>query len=185
MAVASWDQELLAAGGEIDRLRAAYLETFRPDFEATSRELLGFCGTCHYRSGWPREMTLAEALEASWDRDRRYGQTHVGPHRAELTLEVDEVVARNRLSRGQQKLLGISLVLAQSEFVARQLDRDVVLLVDEPAAELDGERLEKLMEALSATRAQLFISALEREALPLRSGARVFHVERGEVTILL
>lgn len=128
---------------------------------------------------------MAAALEETWARDAAYSQTHVGPHRAELALEVDDQPARHRLSRGQQKLLGISLVLAQSQFVARNLDQDVTLLVDEPAAELDNERLLALMNVLNNARAQLFISALDREALPLERLARVFHVEHGELTTLV
>lgn len=183
--VAVWEAEIVAAGDTIDSLRREYLESFELDFETMSAELLGFAAKCSYRPGWPQELDLAGALEASWERDNRYGQTHVGPHRAELVLDVEDVAARNRLSRGQQKLLGISLILAQSEFVAGQLDRDVTLLVDEPAAELDGERLAKLVGVLKSARAQLFITALEREALPMDDPVRVFHVEHGKLTTLV
>lgn len=183
--VAAWENELISAGCSIDSLRREYLESFEPDFEKTSLELLGLSGKCRYRPGWQQDQGFAAALDASWERDSRYGQTHVGPHRAELVLEVDEIAARNRLSRGQQKLLGISLVLAQSQFVASCVGCDVTLLVDEPAAELDGDRLGKLIRVLKTMRAQLFISALDREALPTVSPARMFHVEHGELTILL
>ncbi|MFQ5634573.1 MAG: DNA replication/repair protein RecF [Gammaproteobacteria bacterium] len=183
--VAAWNTELIASGIEIDGLRRTYLEGLIPHLEDLSTTLLGLPASCRYKRGWSAEIDYAEALEASWQRDADHGQTHVGPHRAELALEVDEVAARNRLSRGQQKLLGISLLLAQTQFVAERLDRDVTLLVDEPAAELDNERLERLMSVLASSRAQLFISALDREALPLDAPARVFHVERGQLTTLL
>jgi len=182
---AAWENELISSGCSIDSLRRDYLESFEPDFEKTSLELLGLAGKCRYRPGWQQDQDFAEALETSWERDSRNGVTHVGPHRAELVLEVDEIAARNRLSRGQQKLLGISLVVAQSQFVADRVDCDVTLLVDEPAAELDGERLHKLIGVLQTMRAQLFISALDREALPIGSRASMFHVEHGELTTLL
>ncbi|MFW2403449.1 MAG: DNA replication/repair protein RecF [Gammaproteobacteria bacterium] len=184
-AVRVWDQELISAGEKIDRMRREYLDSLADEFGSMSLELLGLPAVGKYRSGWAQGIDFAAALDDSWERDSSHTQTHVGPHRAELALEVDDQPARHRLSRGQQKLLGISLVLAQSQFVARCLDQDVTLLVDEPAAELDSERLEALMSVLSNARAQLFISALDREALPLQMPARVFHVERGELTTLV
>ena len=184
-AVAAWESELVETGMQIDSLRRAYLDSFRPAFAETAHALLGLPAKIEYRSGWPHDRTLFDAIRESWDRDTAHGRTHVGPHRAELSLVVDDAAARHRLSRGQQKLLGISMVLAQSQFVADQLDRTVALLVDEPAAELDSGRLGKLLAVLQHTRTQLFVTALDREALPIESASRSFHVERGEVTTLV
>jgi DNA replication and repair protein RecF len=184
-AIEPWDRELIASGLEIDAYRREYLDRLGPELQRLSLGLLDVAAEQRYRSGWPADQDFGSALDASRDRDRSQAQTHVGPHRAELVLEFDGVAARNRLSRGQQKLLSISMILAQSQFVAEQLDRRVVLLVDEPAAELDAERLEKLMGMLQSLRAQLFISALDREALPTDLDASVFHVERGSVSTLL
>lgn len=184
-AVRVWDSELVSAGEQIDEFRREYLEKLAAEFGAMSEELLGISAIGKYRCGWSAETGFAQALAASWDRDSANRQTHVGPHRAELALEVGGQPARHRLSRGQQKLLGISLVLAQSQYVARSRGRDVVLLIDEPAAELDSERLRSLMNVLIRCRAQLFITALDREALPLDGPAGVFHVERGELATLV
>lgn len=184
-AVQAWDQELVAMGEEIDRLRRIYLEMLRPTFALTSERLLGEMAQYRYRRGWPQEQDLAKALSESWERDRAYGRTHVGPHLAELIVEVREAAARNRLSRGQQKLLGISMVLAQARLVADAVDSDVTLLVDEPSAELDESRLRALLELLEDSPAQLFMTALESDALPVETEARVFHVERGELVSLV
>jgi DNA replication and repair protein RecF len=184
-AIEPWDRELISSGLDVDRHRRQYLEQLGPELQRLSLGLLDVAAEQRYRSGWPADQDFASALDASRDRDRGQAQTHVGPHRAELVLEVEGVAARHRLSRGQQKLLAISMILAQSQFVAEHLDETVVLLVDEPAAELDAERLSKLVTMLGTLRAQLFISALDREALPIGSDANVFHVERGSVSTLL
>ena len=44
----------------------------------------------------------------------------MGPHRADLTLQVQDRRAKHRVSRGQQKMLGATLVIAQTRFVAEQ-----------------------------------------------------------------
>jgi len=184
-AVQAWDGELIAAATEIDELRKDYLERLEPHLEEVSQHLLGLIARGRYRSGWARDQQFAEALESSWERDASLGRTHAGPHRAELVLEVDGTPARNRLSRGQQKLLGISLVLAQTRLVAESLGSDVTLLVDEPAAELDASRLEALIEILKDAPAQLFITAIGQHVLPFDLPARVFHVERGRLSTLV
>jgi DNA replication and repair protein RecF len=180
-----WDRELVESGLRVDELRRVYLGGFEPVFSRISEQLLGEQAICRYFTGWPMEETFSAALNDSWDRDRKHGVTHVGPHRAELRLEVDERPARHRLSRGQQKLLGTALVLAQCEFVASSLGRTVALLVDEPAAELDSGNLEQLIEALVKPGVQLFLTALKSDALPLNSKPTLFHVKHGELSTLL
>jgi len=184
-AVTAWDSELIEFGLEIDVARQEYVDDYLPLLSSISAYLLQKDANCCYLHGWTEGETFHEALSASWDRDIKYSATQVGPHRAELLIQVDGQAARNRLSRGQQKLLSIALVLAQSIFVARTLDRKVTLLVDEPAAELDIDHLRRLIDILGCAELQLFISTLDLDALPLTEPARVFHVERGVLSTLV
>jgi DNA replication and repair protein RecF len=183
--IQAWDSKLIAEGQQVDAERQEYLAHFEPVFARISADLLDTSANCRYLSGWPSGDTLASALSGSIERDRQFGQTHVGPHRAELAFSVDGEPARHRLSRGQQKLLGISLILAQSEYVATETEKSVALLVDEPAAELDGPHLERLLLALEKPGIQLFMTALREDALPLTNNARLFHVKHGDVTTLV
>jgi recombinational DNA repair ATPase RecF len=56
-----------------------------------------------------------------------------------------------------------------------------VLLVDDPAAELDVGSLRRLLELLERVPAQLVLTALSPEQLPPTPGYPVFHVEHGGV----
>jgi len=184
-AVDVWDKELVQAGISVDTYRREFLEEFKPVFSRICTDLLGVAGNWRFLSGWSDGESLAESLSKSRELDRKHGSTHVGPHRAELVLEIDGQAARHRLSRGQQKLLGTSLILAQSEFVAASMEKTVALLVDEPAAELDRRHLERLMTVLEKPGIQLFLTALEQSALPIRADPRVFHVKHGSVSSLV
>jgi len=184
-AIDVWSAELLDAGLKVDELRRSYLAGFEVVFGRISEQLLGLAAICRYLPGWSQEESFAGALDDSWDRDSKHGLTHVGPHRAELALEVGGRAARHRLSRGQQKLLGTALVLAQCEFVASSQQRTVALLVDEPAAELDSGHLVQLIDVLVKPGVQLFMTALEADALPLKSQPTLFHVKHGELSTLL
>ena len=94
-----------------------------------------------YRPGWAREMSLAEALQQSWSHDQESGATQVGPHRAELCIRLDDVSVKDRISRGQQKLLAAALLMAQVRMFPPDSPVQPSLLLDDPAAELDNERL--------------------------------------------
>jgi len=184
-AVSAWDPELVEFGEQVHRERLAYFEQLAAEFKQTADKLLGSVVNCRYLSGWGEDRSLTEALAGSADRDRALGATQVGPHRAELKIDVESLAARHRVSRGQQKLMGAALVIAQSRLVASTIGERVVLLVDEPRAELDQARLGLLMTALQQAPVQLFLTTLEPDGLPLTGGGRVFHVEHGEAGSLL
>jgi recombinational DNA repair ATPase RecF len=61
------------------------------------------------------------------------------------------------------------------------------LLVDDPAAELDSDNLQKLLDELLDLPAQLFVTALDPANPVLRRlpQQRRFHVEHGSVTALV
>ena len=183
--VALWNDALIKHGEEVDRLRTAFIDEFNTIFAAISLENLSFSAICSYKRGWPEKTLLSDALTASIHRDRVFGSTQVGPHRADLNLQVQDRRARHRVSRGQQKMLAAALVIAQTRFVAAQTQAELVLLVDDPAAELDRDNRERLFQMLHDIPAQMFVTALEAEDLPWSAQGRMFHVEHGKVSSLL
>ena len=137
--------------------------------------------------GWSSDRSLAESLERSWPRDVERGLTHVGPQRADLPRTYPGSPARERVSRGQQKLVASSMLLGQLRCDADLGSSTAVLLVDDPAAELDGASLERLLDEVLDLRLQLFVTALDASnpaLLRLQSPAR-FHVEHGVLTRLV
>ncbi len=184
-AVAAWDQDLVSAALSVDSCRREYLETLTPYLAANIEGFLDLPADFGFRRGWPDGVDLAEALDQGYARDHALGSTQQGPHRAELVIRVDGHPARHRLSRGQQKLCAAALILAQSRFVMDQSQQGMTLLVDEPAAELDDVHLQRLIAGVRASGAQVFITALEPDALGISGDRRVFHVEHGGVRILI
>jgi DNA replication and repair protein RecF len=138
----------------------------------------------HYLQGWRAELSLPEALKATEKRDRAFGNTEVGPHRADLAISIDGRRVHDEASRGQQKLAAAALILAQITVHAESRLGRSVLLIDDPAAELDSLSLERLLTALHDVPAQLVLTALTSAQLPPLPDFPVFHVERGEVHAL-
>jgi DNA replication and repair protein RecF len=187
-AVRAWDAELIQHGEQVDMLRTAFLDAYLPLFSSTVADNLSFDAICSYKRGWAPNSGLEQALADSWSRDRAYGSTQVGPHRADLNLQVHDRRARHRVSRGQQKMLGAALVIAQTRFVAEHTENNLILLVDDPAAELDKENRARLFEMLKDMPAQMFITALEPGDLPEDLSwerGEMFHVEHGKVSALV
>ena len=109
-----------------------------------------------------------------------------GPHRADLDVRVAGKRAKDIVSRGQQKLLAAGLILGQLGFHRREQDLKSTLLLDDPAAELDKHRLNRLQEAVAQLRAQLVVTALEhRQFDALGKPGRRFHVEQGRLSQML
>jgi DNA replication and repair protein RecF len=181
-AVTAWNNELAESGTVLDRQRAAYLMQLSTPLREAGRALLGAEVQLGYHRGWPDDVSLAESLLATAERDARYRATQAGPHRADIVVRVDGHGAKDHVSRGQQKLLAAGLTLAQIRLQELQRPGRSALLLDDPAAELDASNLERLLAVVRGLRVQLIVTSLRRDILGLPSGGRLFHVERGTVT---
>src|SRR6202007_660068 len=108
-----------------------------------------------------RELTLADSLRAHGERDRERGLTGAGPHRFDVLLRLEGRAAREVVSRGQQKLLGVAMAIAMARFLSERADRPSTLLLDDPAAELDSERTHALLTTVADLGVQLVVTTLQ------------------------
>jgi DNA replication and repair protein RecF len=185
--VQAWSPELIEAGRVVADYRSRYVAALAPHVAATAERLLGDPLEIVLHHGWAADRSLDEAIQASWDRDRERGLTHAGPHRADLAIRFVGAPARDRVSRGQQKLAAAALLLGQLRCDAAAGSGVAALLVDDPAAELDAGNLERLLREVVSLPAQLFVTALDPEnpALASLPDGRRFHVEHGKVRGLI
>ncbi|MEM7279185.1 MAG: DNA replication/repair protein RecF [Pseudomonadota bacterium] len=178
-----WSKGFVAAAERVDELRRTYCDQLDSLFGDIGERLLdGHRLRCYYKGGWDDSTDFREALEAVQSRDQEQGTTTVGPHRADLVIEFSGRRARQQVSRGQQKLVASALVLAQTKDLQTRCSHSPVLLVDDPAAELDSKALERLLRELESLACQQIITALEPDRLDLPGETRLFHVEHGVVT---
>ena len=177
-----WEPELVAAGERLAAMRLNYLAILSPVLDDLGHQLLGEAVAVALQPGWPGDESLSAALERSRDRDRRYGVTHVGPHRADVSVRVAGHAAKERVSRGQQKLLAAALTLSQLAIQEERAPGRSALLLDDPAAELDAGNLAKLLDVVRKLPCQLFVTALRPDLPGLGAPGAMFHVERGTIT---
>jgi DNA replication and repair protein RecF len=175
-----WERELSAAGHRVDELRGEYAAQLLPYFVAIADQLLNAQGARFtYRRGWPADHGLGQALVESRPRDQRLRTTTVGAHRADVSFFFEGAPARDRVSRGQQKLLAAAFILAQLTFQSALGAPPACLMLDDPAAELDVDSLGKLLAAVARIPAQLVITSVHESGLEGVKIGRKFHVKQG------
>jgi DNA replication and repair protein RecF len=182
----AWEHELAQTGEALTRQRETHVAHLQPHLESMIEALLPAAGAAHLwlAPGWKRQdLALADALLLARDRDIAQGHTSVGPHRADLRLELRDLPGRGGLSRGQAKLAALALLLAQAAYLAGQDGHWPVLQLDDLASELDRHHQRRVLQALHASGAQVFVTGTEPPPVVRELGLQVarFHVEHGTV----
>jgi len=203
--LSTWTRILIESGTIIDELRKTYIQELSVDISDFAADLLDSELKLAYRSGWAKDYSFTEALERSQEREQKVGLTVVGPHRADLIIQVGDLVlnseeeesdqfdneklsrknqfhrVQQRVSRGQQKLIASSLMLAQVKHFRDSHQVSPLLLIDDPFAELDNQHSNRLLEKIESLQAQTFITALNPLSHPVFDKATKFHVEHRNV----
>lgn len=117
-------------------------------------ELPVFFGAYHIEISYDGEWLASDNpeeyirtyLRANRERDILSGHTHIGPHRDDFMLSLlmewgERQSVQFFLSRGEMKMLLLGLKVIESDFMAKQTDTSVILLVDDIFAELDEKNI--------------------------------------------
>lgn len=183
-----WTAELVKHGLELDKERRQYIRELQVHLVDVVKSLLPFDTVeLSYLPGWDEASDLEAVLAGSSLEEYRAGHTLFGPHRADLDVMVAGVLAKQILSRGQQKLLICAMILAQGIMLAKYVNKGLIYLIDDLPSELDSDSREKLISLLINQQTQVFITAIERESISaainndLAAPVKVFHVEHGRV----
>ncbi len=129
---------------------------------------------------------LEERLVQSIDRDKVNCNTQYGPHKADLKMSINGVLAKDVLSRGQKKVLINGLFLAQTRLLKQRTDKDSLFIIDDFSSELDESNQMALVKALCGQKnVQIIMSCLQPDMIkPLikeYNSVKMFHVEHGVI----
>jgi DNA replication and repair protein RecF len=178
---AAWDPELARLGELISHSRHRFIEALHPYWQESAKALSGLEPDLHYYKGWAQDLSLPEALAASRTRDESKRVTHPGPHRADVIIRMNSRPAREVLSRGQQKLIAVAMTLAQLNLLQATTQTTPTLLLDDPAAELDGDHLGRFIDQVARLRSQLVLTSLHADSHFFGTPDQTFHVEQGKL----
>ncbi len=115
--------------------------------------------------------------------DAESGGAAVGPHRSDLEARhLSKDMPAALCSTGEQKAMLIAIVLAEARLQAAECGVAPLLLLDEVAAHLDGDRREALFDELCDLAGQAWMSGTDA-ALFATLGARAQHVAVADATL--
>jgi DNA replication and repair protein RecF len=177
----NWDPALIEYGSAMTDARRNALKRLEAYLQVLFGAFSGLEISTGFFAGWSQEQTLADALRESAARDRDRGTTSMGPHRADVILRTKGRSARETLSRGQQKLTAVAMIVSQLKLLSAEQNMSAVLLLDDPAAELDEKNLRRLLQELTALQCQMIATSLRAEIPFFQSPKSTFHVEQGRV----
>ena len=180
--IRSWNAEFLDLSLQLDASRRGVLDLAMESLQGYGRALLDTDLDFIYQPGWPKDKTLEESLNDGLERELSMGATQSGPHRADIKVSYDERQARKLVSRGQQKLLASAMILAATETAQAALEKPLLLLLDDPAAELDSDSLQRLLAAVAGLGCQVVATSLDPTVLVFPEQPVMFHVEQGAIS---
>ncbi len=180
----SWDGQLVESGCELMMERARVIKALAPVAVSMHQKL----------SGGREDLLLAyrPAVEPDADayraqlRERRTaerarGLSLVGPHRDDLSLQIDGLELRTHGSQGQQRCAVLALKVAVRDKIHHREGVMPVLLLDDVLSELDEARQQRLLAVLGEEN-QTIITCTDKERIvrsPTMHEAVLYEVEAG------
>jgi len=106
-------------------------------------------------------------------------RTNYGVHRSDITIKLNGTDAKKSASRGQLKILAISLLIAQSKVITTEQGKGIIL-IDDLDAELDQSNKSILLNYLISLNQQLIITSTKDLEINA-SNLKMFHVKHGVI----
>ena len=176
--VQNWDHGLAQLGEKISLMRDEIFVLLEPVLMDFANELLDTDINLIINRGWSRDLGFLKSLSGSIDQDIQYKSTQLGPHRADIKVSLKMGAAKKHISRGQQKLLACALINASIELVQSHVDKPILLLLDDPKAELDNNSTKKLIKQVCSLNSQIIATSIDPDKSLFGSGTKLFHVEQ-------
>ena len=182
--IAPWNSQLTSLATQIHRARTRYVQRLT---EALEQNLFGDKLSLRYASSLESkgdlknyEQLIADRLQLRVEAEMYAGACLIGPHRDDLEIRFRDGNLRSFGSSGQQRSALITLDLAAISVYYLKHQEYPIFLIDDVDAELDGSRIERLLEYLDG-RTQTFVTTSKRNYFErFKREASFYEVRAGE-----
>ena len=182
--IAPWNSQLTSLATQIHRARTRYVQRLT---EALEQNLFGDKLSLRYASSLESkgdlknyEQLIADRLQLRVEAEMYAGACLIGPHRDDLEIRFRDGNLRSFGSSGQQRSALITLDLAAISVYYLKHQEYPIFLIDDVDAELDGSRIERLLEYLDG-RTQTFVTTSKRNYFErFNREASFYEVRAGE-----
>ncbi len=183
--LAVYDAQLAQLAETVVAARVRFLERLGPElshaFAAITRT--GLTAGARYASklvGVPAD-TIARQLAEGRARDLAVGSTLLGPHRDDVTLELEGREAGSFASQGQLRAIMLAWKTAELKVLGATHGDAPILLLDDVSSELDPSRNEFLFEHLATLAGQCFITTTAASHVLLSRDRADFRIRDGQI----
>lgn len=195
--VRAWDEPLVRTGGVVVHARKSWIARWRDVFRDYYEAMSG--GGAAWMTYEPSldvdcaadEEEVVEAYRAALSdtarRERRVGNTVVGPHRDEVVFTVreseSELEVRDFGSGGQRRTAALALRLVEADTIREARGREPIVLMDDVFAELDPGRGERILQLFEREEAgQVILTAPKESDVRIRRDRiPCWRIRQGEV----
>ena len=178
-----WDMQLVEYGKRLIRRRRQFVEELSEIVTGIHRNISGKREelVLRYEPNIDAEF-LEDELNRVREKDRKYAQTSVGPHRDDISFFIRGVDIRKFGSQGQQRTSALSLKLSEIELVRQTIHDAPVLLLDDVLSELDSNRQNYLLNSIHDIQTMITCTGLDEFVRNRFQIDKVFHVIDGHVS---
>ena len=188
-----WLKRLASLSVEITKDRIAYIdnlvlilkENLSKKLTSLVEPLFNLNFVLH--TGWPKEIeSLNENKINSYLLNNKKAfikakHLNYGPHRASIDFSLNNQ-SEGYLSRGEQKKTSIVFWMLQVLMLVEN-EKHPIVLVDDISSELDEIKINSILEFLTETKVQIFITDIGNIKLPLNEKKTTsFKIENGAIT---
>lgn len=167
-----WDKTLSKIGARIEEKRVSALKFINkkisPIFEQFSMQAQSLKVEHHptFELEGHISQNFLHALERSRDKEVRFGQTIIGPHRSDLIFILEKKPLASFGSRGELRGALFAFKIALLELMEEETGQKPILLLDDIFSELDKNRrlaLSKLIEGMQTVITTTDVENLDKE----------------------
>ena len=142
-----WDDQLINYGKKVINRRTSFINELNSiiknihiNLSGSNEELL-----INYKKNTD-ENEFNNKLLNNRKKDIITKNTSSGPHRDDISFELEKIDIKKYGSQGQQRTVALSLKLSEIEIIKRAVDDTPILLLDDVLSELDMNRQKFLLE---------------------------------------
>ncbi|MGV3245074.1 DNA replication/repair protein RecF [Staphylococcus sp. 11261D007BR] len=127
---------------------------------------------------------MTDVISPHMQREIERGVSLYGPHRDDLSFQVNQMDAQTYGSQGQQRTTALSIKLAEIELMKQEVGEYPILLLDDVLSELDDSRQTHLLSTIQH-KVQTFVTTTSVDGIDheMMKSAKTYHITSGNITI--
>jgi len=164
----AWNKKLSKEGNQLTKFRKLFFDQTLKEFYflvdlLKPNNVFSFFDEMNieFFTGWDSEKSYLEILEENIENDLRRRTTTKGPHKSDIKFLLNNIDARQILSRGEQKFFSILWSCAQHEVLKKTYKINATLIIDDIKSELDDRVFNLFIELLNHVKNQIIFSCID------------------------